>query len=66
MPHPDYPHGLWAFTMPVERLCAHVGASFRWRGYARETAMGRLSKRLGRYVSPSELDAGVWVMPEVQ
>jgi hypothetical protein len=51
MPHPDYPH---------------VGASFRWRGYARETAMGRLSKRLGRYVSPSELDAGVWVMPEVQ
>jgi hypothetical protein len=63
MPHPDYPFGLHAFTLTGDGSCQHVGAPREWRVYARLIASVMLTQRLGRPVSPSELDAGVWVMP---
>jgi hypothetical protein len=69
MPHP-YPNGLHCFSLPIDGLmswpCAHVHAPQDWADYARDVALSMLSRRLGRLVDPSELDAGVWVMPEVQ
>ncbi len=63
-----YPNGLHCFSLPIAGLmswpCAHVGGPKCWATYARETAAVTLSLRLGQLVRASELDAGVWVMPE--
>jgi hypothetical protein len=65
-----YPNGLWSFSMPIEDAaswpCVVVGGSGGHRDWARIEAADRLGDRLGRYVDEGELDAGVWVMPEVQ
>jgi 5-methylcytosine-specific restriction endonuclease McrA len=66
MAHPDYPTGLWAFTMPTDGAsilpCQHVGGRREQYLNARYVAAARLSRRLGCRVLESEL-RGVWVMP---
>ncbi len=66
MAHPWYPFGLHAFTMPGDGSCQHVGGPRDRAEFARQQALIRLSRRLGRHIHSRELDAGVWVMPEVQ